>query len=317
MATVKNLKIGSTTYDVNATYLEGHQASYFVSQTNFNDHLSKFSKLQLKIVTSLPAASDSTRDAIYLIAHAHSDGSDSYDEYLTVLNDTTYSWEKIGNTDVDLTNYIQKNSTTSSSKTGITASLASTPTFTGSAHTHGITEPNSGKGHSHGYDKVTSATFNGAGGTTGGSGTGITAVLSNAPTFTGNAHSHSVSEPNEGKGHVHGYDKVTSIWPNNSDKSSGSSTTGITATSSQPSFSGSAHSHGISEPNSGKGHVHGYDKVTNIWANNSDTSTGGSGTGITATSSQPSFNGAAHSHGITEPNSGTGHSHGYDKVTNI
>ena len=46
---------------------------------------------------------------IYLVAHSHnpSDGKpDSYDEFITVQSGSTYKWERIGNTDIDLSGYV-------------------------------------------------------------------------------------------------------------------------------------------------------------------------------------------------------------------
>lgn len=43
---------------------------------------------------------------IYLVQHSHSDDHDSYDEYAWISSINTY--EKIGNTDVDLSGYIRK-----------------------------------------------------------------------------------------------------------------------------------------------------------------------------------------------------------------
>ena len=46
---------------------------------------------------------------IYLKAHSHnpSDGQpDSYDEFITVQSGSTYKWERIGNTDIDLSGYV-------------------------------------------------------------------------------------------------------------------------------------------------------------------------------------------------------------------
>ena len=82
------------------------------------------------IADSLPQASQNTLGKLYLIASNNATG-DIYDEYITVTPDDgeTYAWEKIGNTDIDLTDYIAdedsvsldvSGSTTSSSTTGIT-----------------------------------------------------------------------------------------------------------------------------------------------------------------------------------------------------
>lgn len=56
--------------------------------------------IDFQIVQSLPATG--TKGVIYLIAHSHGTG-DSYDEYIYVNN----TFEKIGNTDIDLSGYVQ------------------------------------------------------------------------------------------------------------------------------------------------------------------------------------------------------------------
>ena len=70
--------------------------------------------VQIEVVSKLPTASRNTVGKIYFIAHTHSE-KDIYDEYLTVIGGTeetpTYSWEKIGNTDIDLSGYAKNNHT--------------------------------------------------------------------------------------------------------------------------------------------------------------------------------------------------------------
>ena len=62
----------------------------------------------------MPTASASTMGKIYLKAHSHnpSDGQpDSYDEFITLEEGSTtktYKWERIGNTDINLSNYYTK-----------------------------------------------------------------------------------------------------------------------------------------------------------------------------------------------------------------
>lgn len=67
--------------------------------------------VQIKIVNELPTASRNTVGKIYFISHTHSE-KDIYDEYLTIIGGTeetpTYFWEKIGNTDIDLSGYAKK-----------------------------------------------------------------------------------------------------------------------------------------------------------------------------------------------------------------
>ena len=69
--------------------------------------------VQIVVVDNLPTASKDTVGKIYFIPHAHGE-KDIYDEYLTIIGTdkpTTYSWEKIGNTDIDLSGYAKNNHT--------------------------------------------------------------------------------------------------------------------------------------------------------------------------------------------------------------
>lgn len=54
---------------------------------------------EYEVVQSLPAEGEA--GVIYLVAHSHGTG-DSYDEYIWVSN----AFEKIGNTDIDLSGYV-------------------------------------------------------------------------------------------------------------------------------------------------------------------------------------------------------------------
>lgn len=66
-------------------------------------------QFEYQVVTELPTAAQATMGKIYLVAHSHnpSDGKpDSYDEFITVKSGSTYKWERIGNTDIDLSGYV-------------------------------------------------------------------------------------------------------------------------------------------------------------------------------------------------------------------
>ena len=66
-------------------------------------------QFEYQVVAELPAAAQATMGKIYLKAHSHnpSDGQpDSYDEFITVQSGSTYKWERIGNTDIDLSGYV-------------------------------------------------------------------------------------------------------------------------------------------------------------------------------------------------------------------
>lgn len=90
--------------------------------------------------SELPTASENTMGKIYLVYHPHGTG-DSYDEYITVQNGTAYSWEKIGNTDIDLFNYVNTLSGTANS--GVVTNIAkSGNTITVTSKSLATTAPN-------------------------------------------------------------------------------------------------------------------------------------------------------------------------------
>ena len=73
------------------------------------------------------------KGVIYIVPHTHNDDHDSYDEYIWNTSLTTPAYEKIGNTDVNLTGYVNALSGTANSgvvtnitKSGSTISVTST-----------------------------------------------------------------------------------------------------------------------------------------------------------------------------------------------
>lgn len=81
---------------------KGYQTSAQV-QDAINESLSGITGIDIQVVESLPTTGK--KGVIYLVAHAHGD-KDNYDEYVWVTSKNTY--EKIGNTDIDLSGYVQK-----------------------------------------------------------------------------------------------------------------------------------------------------------------------------------------------------------------
>lgn len=79
--------------------------------TFVNNAIGNINQFKYNVVDTLPTASVDTMYTIYLVADTHSDSHDSYDEYITIRSGTsgsyTYSWEKIGNTDVNLSEYVK------------------------------------------------------------------------------------------------------------------------------------------------------------------------------------------------------------------
>ena len=149
-------------------------------------------QFEYQVVTSLPTATQATMGKIYLVAHSHS-SNDGYDEYITLESGTTtktYSWEKIGNTDIDLSNYVNNLSGTANSGvvTNITKSgnaltvtssnLSGTKTASSGKYISGITQDKTGKitsisegtlpsNTAHGHTAGTGLNVSGSGGVSG------------------------------------------------------------------------------------------------------------------------------------------------------
>lgn len=149
-------------------------------------------QFEYQVVTSLPTATQATMGKIYLVAHSHS-SNDGYDEYITLESGTTtktYSWEKIGNTDIDLSNYVNNLSGTANSgvvtnitKSGNTltvtsSNLSGTKTASNGKYISGITQDKTGKitsisegtlpsNTAHGHTAGTGLSVSGSGGVSG------------------------------------------------------------------------------------------------------------------------------------------------------
>ena len=86
------------------------------TQTEINALISSITTITVEIVSSLPTASAdtyfNTTKIIYLVKNSASSGNNYYEEYITVRTGTegsyVYRWEKIGDTQIDLSNYYTK-----------------------------------------------------------------------------------------------------------------------------------------------------------------------------------------------------------------
>lgn len=79
-------------------------------KTYVDNAIAAVKQFQYEVVSALPAASADTMGKIYLVADQHS-STDNYDEFITLEKEGAYSWEKIGNTDIDLTGYVKDTTT--------------------------------------------------------------------------------------------------------------------------------------------------------------------------------------------------------------
>lgn len=105
-----------TTIPLEITQLQGSlltkapQATTY-TKTEVDTLIGAVSSLDIKVVTALPTTNIS-KSTIYLVPKSSAGTNNTYDEYICLDTTTTpATWEKIGDTEIDLSNYIQKSST--------------------------------------------------------------------------------------------------------------------------------------------------------------------------------------------------------------
>lgn len=113
---IKQMQFGVDTYDLVSKYIKDSNGN----SKSWQDILDLLDQagLVLIAVNSLPSASADTMGAIYLIPNSGT-APNVKDEYITVRSGTdpnySYTWELIGSTQVDLDNYVQKDTYTTDS----------------------------------------------------------------------------------------------------------------------------------------------------------------------------------------------------------
>ena len=75
------------------------------SRAEVNDLVAAVGKFQSKIVSTLPTPSIDTTGWIYLVPSDNPKTKNVKEEYITVLDGSTYKWEHIGSTNIDLSPY--------------------------------------------------------------------------------------------------------------------------------------------------------------------------------------------------------------------
>ena len=96
--------------------------------------------LTIRVVDSLPTASASTTGAIYLVPSTESKEKNVKDEFITWQpTDSTYAWEQIGSTAIDLDDYAKYGD-------GVTVTLNALPVTGTGVNAHSITD------NKHGHD---------------------------------------------------------------------------------------------------------------------------------------------------------------------
>lgn len=106
----------------------GYQTASDVTKA-VSSAVGKITSFDAQVVTTLPTTG--TKGVIYLIADSHSDSNDSYDEYIWLEDKEVF--EKVGNTDVDLSQYV----TTSNMNTALKGYLPTSTNYAGSSSVGG------------------------------------------------------------------------------------------------------------------------------------------------------------------------------------
>lgn len=133
--------------------------------------------------------SSEVKQHIYLIYHAgHEEGTDAFDEYVSAGSGSSSTWEKIGNTDIDLSPYAKK---VDAAAKGTYASGGPSSNVTSAAGAATITTSSSGGQTATGtatitYDKAATAT-----GSSGGTGTAANTGEAGGATVQGSNFSFS------------------------------------------------------------------------------------------------------------------------------
>lgn len=86
-------------------------------------------------ITGVLVASSDTKGSFYLVPMTTQSGSDAFAEYVTVQNGNQYLWEKIGTTDIDLSNLGALAYKNNVSTNVLPEGTVSQPTFSGNALT--------------------------------------------------------------------------------------------------------------------------------------------------------------------------------------
>ena len=105
------------------------------TKTEVNQLIDAVKQFQYQSVQTLPTASASTMNIIYLVPGQSPTSQNVKDEYITIattneMQETVYSWEKIGTTEIDLSNYYTKTQTDAAITAAINTALADYVTTT-------------------------------------------------------------------------------------------------------------------------------------------------------------------------------------------
>lgn len=210
--TIKQVKVGTLTYDIEASLLNGSTKDQIINTAIAGAQTSRF-----EVVSSITAA-NAKQNIIYLVPSENGD-NDVYDEYVLINN----ALEKIGSTDIDLSGYAKKGDVTSGPNSDVTTESAGGDTITTSGATpstatgtatitykKSAAATGSNGDHTHTFTGDTTNVINSV--------SGDTTTIYSSPSATGSKgdHTHTVSVDS----HEHGSDVsvVTSVTMPDTDK---------------------------------------------------------------------------------------------------
>ena len=106
---------------VSAQLVNYYLKSETYSRSEVQQMVDNVRQFQYKVVATLPQPTADTVGWIYLVPGSHTETQNVKEEYITILEGSSYKWEHIGSTNVDLSGY----STTEEMNTAIASALAS------------------------------------------------------------------------------------------------------------------------------------------------------------------------------------------------
>lgn len=123
-------KLGDLTNDIGLiTNTVNNLTNYYLktetySKSEVNELVNGITSMNVQVVSALPTENISTT-TIYLLAKTTSETNNVYDEYLYVNN----TWEKIGDTSINLTNYVLRSELSTVATSGSYNDLSNKPTI--------------------------------------------------------------------------------------------------------------------------------------------------------------------------------------------
>lgn len=109
-AVLSEVRVGKESLTATLSAIITSFASYYTksetySQAEVDQLVSAIKQFNVVVASSLPTASASTMNTIYLIPSSHSEQGNVKDEFITIQDGGSYKWEQIGTTSIDLSGY--------------------------------------------------------------------------------------------------------------------------------------------------------------------------------------------------------------------